>query len=57
MITKLIAKYYDLLRKENKICSRKDYWTFAFITFFINVILIFIIYLKFSLFLKYIIMA
>ena len=42
MITKLVAKYYDLLRKENKICSRKDYWTFAFITFFINVILIFI---------------
>ena len=41
MITRLVAKYYDLLRKEVTVCSRKDYWIFAFITFFINVILLF----------------
>ncbi len=42
MITQLIAKYYDLLRKENTVCSRKDYWIFVLITFGINIILIFV---------------
>lgn len=42
MITQLIAKYYDLLRKENTVCSRKDYWIFVLITFCINIILIFV---------------
>ena len=41
MITKIIAKYYDLLQEKNTICSRKDYWIFVLINFFISTIMLF----------------
>ena len=42
MITQLVAKYYTLLRSENKVCSKKDYWIFILITIFFKIVLIFV---------------
>lgn len=43
MITKLIAKYYTLICKENvQICSRKDYWIFFLIYIGIDILLLFV---------------
>lgn len=43
MLTKIIAKYYDLCREETQICSRKDYWIFIFITFIFNTSIFFMV--------------
>ena len=45
MITQLIAKYYTLLKSENKVCSRKDYWIFKIIHFIINILILLLGYI------------
>lgn len=42
MITKLIAKYYDLIVSENTVCSRKDYWIFVLIYACANILILFV---------------